>query len=152
MNNRILKWYGKVENGRLDLFAREAFAKYIRTSLDGREIELTIRPREKETTWPQYKYLYGHLLPLLADYMGEDIEAAAYIIKDRWNSVKKKILNPETGEEMEVKIQLSFARGNITRKHFGEIIDKVDLLLSSLGIHHSDIDNWQNESPEISED
>ena len=151
MSERTLKWHGRVKNGKLDLFAKDAFRKYIRTSLEGREVELVVQPREKETTWPQYRFLFGCLLPLLAGFMGESIEAAEYIVKERWHSEKKMIFNPDTGEEKEVIIPLSFSRGKISRKKFAHVIDKVEILLDSLNIKYPAIENWQNEVPEITE-
>lgn len=152
MSERTLKWHGIVKGGKLKIFAKDAFVRYIKTSLDGKEIELVVQPREKETTGAQYRYLFGHLLPLLADFMGDSIQAAAFIIKDRWHSEKRQVTDPETGESHYVVIPLSFSRGNISRKKFAKVIDNVEMLLDQLGVVHSNLESWQQEAPEITEE
>jgi len=149
MNNYDLKWHGKVINGKHELFAKEAYRRFIR-KFEGQEVETTTKLREKETTNPQYGYLYGHLLPILADFSFDgNVDAAAQYIKEHCHYKMAKFIDPKTGEEKEEKVLGSFARGNISRKQFADLIDKTELLLDSLGLIHSDIDHWEQEVPEI---
>lgn len=150
MRTSELKWFGVVKDGKHDLFAKDAYKRFIQR-FEGKEVETVTKLREKETTNSQYAYLFGHLLPILAEYAFDgDITATAQYIKSRWYYTEKTYVDPETGEEINEKILGSFARGNISRRKFAEIIDKTELLLDSLGLIHSDIDNWDKEVPEVS--
>ena len=150
MRDPHLKWFGKVVNGRHQLYAIDAYRRFVR-NFEGREVETVTRLREKETTNPQYRYLFGCLLPILADHAFDgNVDAAAQYIKEHWHFKMTKFIDPQTGKEREEKVLGSFARGNISRKDFAEIIDHTEELLDSLELIQSDIANWEKQVPEIS--
>jgi hypothetical protein len=141
------KFYGKVDGyGKLVIDYEQAFRNY-KEFFKGKEIQLTLETREKETTWGQYKFMYGVLIPLIAEHTGDRKEAVEHQIKERWHSELGKMMDWKTGEMVNVLILGSFARGNITRKKFAEVIKMVEDLCVELDILFPNQDEWlkQNE-------
>jgi hypothetical protein len=67
------KFTGIVRKGKLDIVNREDMIKYIQ-SLEGKEVELTIKQKTNVRTTNQNRYYYGVVLKLISDYTGDDID------------------------------------------------------------------------------
>jgi hypothetical protein len=60
---------GSIENGRLKLDNRAAFARLV-SLLDGKRVELQLRKFKKKRSIPQNNWYFGVLLPAFAEHVG----------------------------------------------------------------------------------
>lgn len=72
-------FYGKVENGKLTLYAPESFREYLKT-LKG-EIKLRIQRKYKQRSLNENNYFHGVVLEILMEHTGYTKEEMKGVIK-----------------------------------------------------------------------
>lgn len=107
---------------------RQHFDTYIkRTHKVGDLVWVSVERPAKESTHRQYRYLFGAVYPLLADYMGTSIEMADGIMCRRL-----LLQNPDSPLEY-VK-----SKSSLTRQELAQFIDGVRQEAADCGIETPD--------------
>ena len=117
----ILKQFGKVAGSRLFMNDLPLYAAILE-DLDGKEIELVIKEREKNVTMGQHGYLHGVVIPAaLADeqFGGWTAkELSDFITENSIGEKKVKEINDVVVEFLHVP-----SKATISRKKMGVVID-----------------------------
>jgi hypothetical protein len=114
---------GSVYAGKLRLDRREDFAALV-ASLDGKEIELTLRKFRKQRSGAQNRYLHGVVIPLLAEHCGYDAEEMKAALKMRF-------LRAHDGEKE--GLPRTRSTSDLSTEEMTEFIDSVRRLAAEMG-------------------
>jgi hypothetical protein len=77
---------GRVEFGKLKLHLRDRFAKLV-ASLEGKEIEITLKKRSRNRSHNQNRYYWGCVIAMLAEHCGYDPEEMHEALKQRFLAI-----------------------------------------------------------------
>ena len=127
-------WKGKISKGKLELEDRRGLDDYIQTRPDG-EYQLILRPKPEPdgSSAAQYRYLFGVVYKVAADYLGYTVEELHEEMKRRHVPVKR--VNRDTGE---IEIRGGTTSG-MTIKERSEFIDNVRRQLAEMGVNTPDV-------------
>lgn len=116
-------YYGTIQNGKLKLNNPKAFNKEIE-KLEGKTIELTIKPKKRTRTLTQNAYYWGAVLPTISDYTGYEVE-------DLHNHFKYHFLKKKVGNLDSFK-----STTQLTKEEFTDYIEKIRRFTEQvLGFH-----------------
>lgn len=76
-------FYGRIENGRPVLELPDEFQR-LKESLNGEQIEITLRKRRKDRTSPQNRFYHGVVVKYLSEFTGHTAEEIHESLKHRF--------------------------------------------------------------------
>lgn len=119
-------WTAKIENGIINLRNQQEFNNYLR-QFEGEEVSVKVSEKTDPGTLSQKAYLWGAVLPKIADHTGHTEDELYSVFLDKY---APKELIEYGGETRTTIVTLS----NMTRKQATEFIDKIIAEAASMGI------------------
>lgn len=118
-----MKFFGKVESGWLVLYHEDLYQKEL-NKYEGREVQLTLAARSHDRTLPQNSFYWAYL-HRIEDETGN-------LADDLHEYFKRKLLPPVFKRVLDVEFAIPASTTKLSRKEFGEYIDKITALTGVL--------------------
>ena len=112
MSKLIPKFQGTIKAGKLTLNNKQQFELFV-GSLNGKKVEIVVRPVRKSRTIQQNRYYFGVVLKVISDHTGHDPE-------DLHNHFKYHFLKKRIG-----KLTTFYSTTELDKLQFGEYLDKI---------------------------
>ena len=119
----VKKWWGSVTNKKLKLDDQEGFMQFYKT-LEGKEVELELKPKRDSYGLQQMRYLYGGVYEPISEYTGIDPVSLDIYLKEKfWFT--EKIITDKDGKKH--SIQSPVTKTKMDTKDLSEYIKKVSV-------------------------
>lgn len=118
-----IPFYGKVEDGKIQICDKKDFELYIR-SFEGKLVQVTVQCGGKRST-QQNRFLWGICYKILSEYTGHTVDEIHAFCKLKFNPQIIEIANKKTGE-IESAI-VGETTTQMTTMEFGEYVSQIQI-------------------------
>jgi hypothetical protein len=129
---KTIRYYGKIEGGKLKIFRQPQFLEEVKTSAD-RDVEIIVKDRGRFTL-PQNRYYRGIVVPTIRQFLYE-------------------CGNRLSDEDVHLMLKLKFNPQNVHNQH-GEVIESrpgstTELNMTEMGAYIDQVIEWAREVLEL---
>jgi len=118
MKNPIPKFYGLSKSGNVQFERWPDVSRYL-TTMDGKRVEIVIKPYKPRRSNPQNRYYHGVIIPILADHFGYTHDEMHDAIK--WEFLKKE----EDEESEEIKPPTVGSTAKLKTDQFNQLLEEI---------------------------
>lgn len=114
----VPKFYGLSITGNIKFERWPDVSRYL-TTIDGKRVEIVIKPYKPRRSNPQNRYYHGVIIPILADHFGYTHDEMHDAIK--WEFLKKE----EDEESEEIKPTTVGSTAKLDTDQFNQLLERI---------------------------